>query len=237
MLIALTIPVSQSRTSCMLKKITLQIVWPMVDESSGGYNKSGIILAILAIVEFSMRTPNETIERRPVIAKTQTTPQSDALPNSLIPAALGSLIFSLHCFLSDPSTLIAWTWTGYPIRGPVPHLHGSFTLCAMSIGIVLSLSAPRTVLCSPTWFALGAVSSYILFYYNDWLGFVGGMGFAVFLMSIIPQTIILTAETKHAGRTYFLAFLVAVLLYLANVWTVAYAFVPGGEYLRERSDL
>ena len=209
----------------------------MVNGKSGGYNKSGIILAILAIIEFGTRPPNETTEKRTPATKAQTTPKPNTLFLTFIPAALGSLIFSLHCFLSDSSTLISWTWTGYPIQGPVPHLHGSFVLCAMSFGIFLSLVAPRTMLCGPTWFAFGATSSLILYYYNNWFGFVGGIGLAVFLVSLIPQTIILAAETKNVGRTYFFAFFVAILLYLANVWTVAYAFVPGGKYLRERSDL
>ena len=56
-------------------------------------------------------------------------------------------------------------------------------------------------------------------------------------MSIIPQTLKQAARSPFVGRTYFTAFLVTVVLYLANVWTVAYAFVPDGELLRERTDL
>ena len=114
-----------------------------------------------------------------------------------------------------------------------PHLLPNPQLSAS----VLSLALPTSILSSPAWFAFGAVSSYTLYSYDDWLGYVGGIGLAIFLASIILQTFSLSAGTRHIGRTYFSAFFVTVLLYLANVWTVAYAFVPGGEYLRERSDL
>ncbi|THH00526.1 hypothetical protein EW145_g7066 [Phellinidium pouzarii] len=83
----------------------------------------------------------------------------------------------------------------------------------------------------------GAASSFVLYSYKNWFGYAGGLGIAVFLMSIIPQIIVNTANKVYIGRTYFTAFFVTILLYLADVWTVAYAFVPGGQYLRERSDM
>ncbi|EJD06496.1 uncharacterized protein FOMMEDRAFT_75480 [Fomitiporia mediterranea MF3/22] len=219
-------------------------LWPLLDEHTGGYNKTGIFLAVLAIFELALRDGHwKTSANSALRAEALDGPRSNSnvplkawLPSSL---ALGSLIFSLHCFLSDPSTLIAWTWTGYPIQGPVPHLHGLLTLIVQSAGMLLPiLGSPVTsVLASPLWFLVGAVSSFVLYSYNDWAGYFGGLGVAVFFMSIIPQTLQQAAMSPFVGRTYFTAFFVAVVFYLASVWTVAYAFVPGGEVLRERTDL
>lgn len=116
-------------------------------------------------------------------------------------------------------------------------MHGAITMYALSVGILVSLVAPTSSLSSPAWFVFGAVSAFTLYSYNDWLGFLGGMGLAVFLASTVPHTFSLAARTQRIGRVYFSAFFVTILFYLANVWTVAYAFVPGGKYLRERSDL
>ncbi|OCB84929.1 hypothetical protein A7U60_g8151 [Sanghuangporus baumii] len=218
-------------------------LWPMVDERNGGYNKTGIFLAALAILHLALRD-----DPRQTQADTDAEEKQDAdretplrastkswFPGSL---ALGSLIFSLHCFLTDPSTLIAWSWTGYPIKGPLPHLHGTLTHIAQSVGLLLVLLEPSAnrVLTSPLWFFCGTISAYVLYSYKDWFGYYGGLGFAVFLMSIIPQTLQKAASSPFIGRTYFTAFFVTVLLYLANVWTVAYAFVPAGHLLRERTD-
>lgn len=56
-------------------------------------------------------------------------------------------------------------------------------------------------------------------------------------MSIIPHVILHTSGTTSVTKTYTLAFVTVILLYLADVWTVAYAFVPGGDLLRERTDM
>ncbi|KAL5503883.1 CWH43 [Sanghuangporus vaninii] len=219
-------------------------LWPMVDERNGGYNKTGIFLAALAILHLALRddssqtqTDTNAEQKQDVDRETRLRASTKSwFPGSL---ALGSLIFSLHCFLTDPSTLIAWSWTGYPIKGPLPHLHGTLTHIAQSVGLLLVLLEPSAnrVLTSPLWFFCGTISAYVLYNYKDWFGYYGGLGFAVFLMSIIPQTLQKAASSPFIGRTYFTAFLVTVLLYLANVWTVAYAFVPAGHLLRERTDL
>ena len=216
--------------------LNIPIVWPMLDERSGGYNKTGILLAILAITELATRP--RVIANEKVITR-------DPTPGHHKPTwftssiALGSLIFSLHCFLTDSSTLISWTWTGYPIKGPVPHTHGILTLLAQCIGLGIPVtnSSVERLLSSPAWLAFGALSSCVLYSYGDWFGYFGGLGLAIFLMSIIPRVVIDASLHEQAGKVYFTAFLVSILFYLANVWTVAYAFVPAGWILRERTDL
>ena len=152
-------------------------------------------------------------------------------------------MYTLHVHFGDSAILITWSWTGYPIKGPVPNLHGHLTLLAQCFGLLLPLLMEKysflqlSTLSHPLWYLFGAVSAAVMYCYKDWTGFIGGLGFAVFFMSIIPVAFQLAAKNRHIGRTYFVAWFTAILLYLANVWTVAYAFVPGGVYLRERSDL
>lgn len=215
------------------------LVWPFVNHSSTMYNKFGLALSLLAVYEQYNRphTPNLTSYKR-----LQITPIHTWL-TAAIP--LGSLIFCLHNLVSDPSTLIAWSWTGYKNgmpKGPVPHLHGSLTLIVQCLGlllpIALSSSPTRTssLLTHPLWLAFGAASSYVMYAYKDWAGYAGGLGVAFFLMSIVPGVLQRAAQTGRPAQTYGTAFGVYCVLNLASIFTVAYAFVPGGVYLRERTD-
>lgn len=220
----------------------------MVNAESGGYNKSGLFLALLALCEMHTRPDNIRDGRTSgyAVAPTAVNSKRNKDRHWLIPAlSLGSLIFSLHCFLSDSSTLIAWSWSGYENRlprGPQPNLHGALTLIAQCLGLLISVSLGprhRDILVHPVWFLYGAFSSFVMYQYKGWLGYGGGLNFAIFLMSIIPPVFEGAAVYSRGtvARMYFTAFFTTCLLDLANVWTVAYAFVPGGNYLRERSDL
>lgn len=218
-------------------------VWPFVDAASGGYNKTGILLALLALYELYTRSDNNrnagataTVPRAAISSSKTWLPQS---------IALGGLLFTVHQLLAESSTLIAWSWTGYPIKGPIPNGHGCLTLLAQSLGLLLpvllssssSSAEAAALLTHPLWFFYGAGSAYVMYSCKDWFGYIGGLNLAIFLMSVFPHVISSAASTGKVGRTYFTAWLVVCLLDLANVWTVAYAFVPGGVYLRERTDL
>ena len=203
----------------------------MVNSETGGYNWLGLSLTVAALIEFSTR---RVTDARGASKEVRVTTLADCLSGAL---PLGSLIFSLHCFLTDPSTIIAWTWTGYPIKGPVPHVHGYLTLIAQAVGTLLPVVGLRFVVESPAWLALGASAAYTLYAFNDWKGYVGGLELAIFLASIIPRVIEGVPSAGAVGKFYFVAFFTAIVLYLANVWTVAYAFVPAGDILRERSDM
>ncbi|KAI0784469.1 Frag1/DRAM/Sfk1 family-domain-containing protein [Abortiporus biennis] len=223
-------------------------VWPIVHEGSGGYNKTGIILTFLAIYNYyhrcqsSLSTPSIVV---PESARKETKNEDTepiAVRTSWIAdsLALGSLIFSLHSLLGDSSTLITWTWTGYPIKGPVPHLHGSLTHIAQIIGLLLPLifsnsQTTSSFLSHPLWFAYGCASAYVVGIYSDWIGYIGGLNLSVFLMSIIPLVLLRSATSSgNVGKLYSLAMLVVALFDVASVFTAAYAFVPGGEIFRER---
>ncbi|PCH42647.1 hypothetical protein WOLCODRAFT_163942 [Wolfiporia cocos MD-104 SS10] len=216
-------------------------VWPIVHEQSGGYNKTGALLMCLAIFNYATRPADKPTTHTERDARS--IPQEPAqrwLPTAI---SLGTMLFTLHCLLADPSTLIAWSWTGYPINGPVPHLHGSLTHIAQVLGLSLpvflggiSPDAPGYLL-HPVWFIYGCASSYVMYAFRDWLGYAGGWNFSVFMMSIIPPVLQRVAASRCTAKTFFTAWLVACIFTVANVFTVAYAFVPGGEIFRERSDM
>ncbi|KAK0235644.1 Frag1/DRAM/Sfk1 family-domain-containing protein [Armillaria nabsnona] len=214
-------------------------VWPFLNEHSGGYNKTGIVFALLCLLEYLLRP---TFEQRTMAHAL--TPRENTWFLGAVP--LGSMIFTLHSLFSDSSTAIAWSWTGYDNgrpRGPLPHLHGSLTIILQSLGlftaVLLSSDAGKrfNFTTHPLWLAFGAGSSYVMYRHRNWLGYSGGLGLGFFVMSTLPVVLQLAASTRNVAKTYFTAMLVYVLLSLASVWTVAYAFVPGGVYLRERSDL
>ncbi|RPD60996.1 hypothetical protein L226DRAFT_462521 [Lentinus tigrinus ALCF2SS1-7] len=218
-------------------------VWPIVNEWSGGWNKTGMALVILALFEFTCRPDppaTSSTSTTPPTKKTAPRPTSSPhwFPASL---ALGGLICSLHSLLSDPTTLIAWAWTGYPLSGPVPALHGSLTHVAQALGLALAAFLPSSgVFTHPLYLAFGAASGYIMYAYKDWVGYAGGLCVAVFLMSIIPAVWARAREAAlagGAGKTAAMAWLVVCVYDVASTFTVAYAFVPGGEYFRERTDL
>ncbi|KAK7044264.1 Protein cwh43 [Paramarasmius palmivorus] len=213
-------------------------VWPIVDHRSGGYNKTGLALAFLALFE---------LYTRPLSALPTAEREKSKLTHSSTFAAalpLGSLLFIFHHHLSEPGTLVAWSWTGYENgrpRGPVPNFHGSLTLIAQSLGVLLAVTLLRAdrgeLLAHPLWFLVGSTGAFVMYQYKDWSGYSGGLVLALFAMSITPLVIVQASRTKGVGRTYFTAMVVYCLISLAAVWTVAYAFVPGGIYLRERTDL
>ena len=218
----------------------------MLNERNGGYNKLGLILAVIALCDVHNR-PSLPASRESDKKSIKKSVSFDTSDKWLIPAiSFGSLLFCLHNLLADSSTLIAWSWTGFTngrAKGPIPNMHGSLTLIAQSLGLLIpillngssysSIYSRRKI----PWIVYGLASCFISYRYRNWLGYLGGLNLAVFLMSIIPLIVQSAARGGNVGKTYFTAWVVYCLLSLANVWTVAYAFVPGGVYLRERTDL
>ncbi|KAF7773286.1 hypothetical protein Agabi119p4_5453 [Agaricus bisporus var. burnettii] len=240
-------------------------LWPFINAKAGGYNKTGSVLAILALAELATRprAPSDDVVTLHREKKTHW------LPVSL---ALGSLVFSIHSLLADSSALITWSWTGYENgapRGPLPHVHSALTIVVQCIGLAIGTYASSifiaqssdskdvvqqdkiahsnsvwTIISHPGFYTFGATSTYVLYKYKNWPGYIGGLGVAFFLTCVTPivfhQICLVTNNGKtrnNLGRTFGTAFLVYCLMMLANIFTVAYAFVPGGVYFRERTDL
>ncbi|KAA1467420.1 hypothetical protein DENSPDRAFT_792681 [Dentipellis sp. KUC8613] len=228
--------------------------WPIVDEVSGGYHKTILAIASLSLLEFMTRpatSPYPTSSETPDMSKESAKPTNESAKQPwLAPAlALGALVFSLHERLSDPSTLIVWSWTGYPLTGPDPHVHAPLTLLAQSAGILLALyflptSTPAglrkmNLLSHPAWYAVGAGSAYVLYAYRDWAGYAGSLVHAAFLMSIAPHVIDnagAAARARGAARVFTTAWVVWVVLLFTSTFTVAYAFVPYAWSFREHTD-
>jgi hypothetical protein len=238
------------------------LVWSFVNKETFIYNKIGIALGVLALHEFYTRPPSNPTFGKANSKQTAKTPISGSkysqhwLTASL---PLGALLFTLHNHLADASTLVAWSWTGYENhspRGPVPHLHGAITLVVQCAGllapsVLASFSASDSestlesndmnleMLAHPVWLAFGAASAWVMYTYKDWTGYAGGLGLAFWTMSIIPMVFQRASASALQGkmaRTYTTGLLIYCLLVVASIFTVAYAFVPGGEILRERTD-
>lgn len=158
-------------------------------------------------------------------------PHPTKMHTRLITVGLGTLIHLLQTFMMDAGTVISWTWTGYPIKGPTLHPHAGFVIAAASAGLI----APRFAL-TPAWSLFGSISAYVLYSYPNWIGFYGGLGLTMYLTSIIPAYI-RAASACNPATTFGNALLVNIVFDVASVVTTAYAFVPLGWTLRERTDL
>jgi hypothetical protein len=199
-------------------------IWPILNENNGGWNKTGILIGIISALLTPKPKPTPFLN-----------PTKENTPPFIITAVgLGSLLFSLHAMLTDSSTMITWLWEGYPISGPVPVPHGAITIVTALIGTYLGLTTPQ--INSPLFISLGCFSAMVLYILRGWIGYVGVLGYTLFLTTSVP--IYLNEAAKfQPGKLFPLVGLVNIVLLLAHVWIVAYAFVPAGWLLRERTDI
>ncbi|KAK3646841.1 Protein cwh43 [Elasticomyces elasticus] len=155
-------------------------VWPILHSGNGGWNKTGLAIFGLAIARMYMR--------KGVMAATPSTQHNESKPKGLSGMAglgFGALCFIFHSLLSDSGTMIAWSWTGYPISGPMPVPHGVMTFAAMGLGILSGLYVPGIY---RTWSAFGvaSVAAMVLTYSENWTGFYGGLVLTIYSMGATP---------------------------------------------------
>lgn len=198
--------------------------WPIMNSANGGYNEYFIVVGLIsALLSRAYKGLDQVVERK---------------GGSLFFASLGlgAYLFCLQAYLSDSSTLIYWNWEGYPIRGPTPLTGALFHFAAFSGGIIASIKIHPNAFQSPIYTLSAFVSTYVLYAYNGWVGFAGSLGLCFYIASLAPLMGQATAGYNVAGL-FFCSFFVSILISLASIWIVAYAFVPGGPLLRERTDL
>ncbi|GAA5806777.1 hypothetical protein MFLAVUS_000125 [Mucor flavus] len=210
-------------------------IWPIMHKENGGLNDVGIVLGILASIEVIIRDSanrSSTTDAKDSSSAQTRTPQ---FGSSLLAASgFGALLFALHSMYTDSSTIMRWTVDGYPNYGPEPVPWGVATIGALALGLIL---APyRRLTTSLPWYLVGVASCAVFYIYSAWTAFYGGLVLGTYLISITPA-FIRSISTQPPFRTLFSAFMVYNILCLAHVWVVAYEFVPGGVYARERTDL
>jgi len=203
-------------------------IWPIIPHDIGGWQKTGITLAVLSFLR---------ITRQPYGSSTEAPEPLGRAGGSSILSGLGlaGLFFALHSLLSDTSTMILWGWEGYPVSGPLPVPYGAITIFFMSVGLLVGIYYPTQVR-AWTGFGAGCHGAIVLTQYSEGFGYYGAMVFTTYIMAIAP-TLLSSAAKLRPGLTFFIGFFIYNLMVLAHVWTVAYAFVPGGFLLRERTDL
>jgi hypothetical protein len=192
----------------------------------------GISLACLAVTEVAFR---------PTTAPTKTGPQQVRKVHwAMAGMPLGSVMFMLHSYLHDSSILIAWSWTGYENglpRGPLPHIHGVFTIVFQCLGVLFATSTMAPLSKHISWLALGSSAFYALYQYRHWPGYIAGLIAAFFIMPLLPATLGRASGADSVAKAYTTAVATYCLLTFLSVMTVAYAFVPGAVYLRERTNV
>lgn len=234
-----------------------------MDIDSGGQHVPILIIGFFALLEFATRpesifptalapTPSTTSQHSTKSSKAEATSDSTSREPWLFSSiALGALVYSLHERLSDPSALLAWSWSGFPTAGPHPHIHAPLTLLVQVLATLLALALSPTSSASPAsglqkipthpfTFAIGVVSTYVLHTRTGWTGYAGGLLHAAFLTVIAPSVLQkagAAARLHGAGRVFAMAWAIWTVFIFVGTFTVAYAFVPGAWSFRERTDL
>lgn len=202
-------------------------VWPIMHKENGGYNEVGILVGLLGAFFTPSLAPQITPSK----------PQRVGGFFLLSAIGFGGYFFSLHSFLSDSATLALWTWEGYPIRGPTPITGALYHIGAVILGIFASLKFNPDIFSSKYYnFIVGGISAYVLYAFKNWEGYIGALIYLFYLTTLCP-IIFQSLVGYNPSGVFFVGFLFSVIISLASIWIVAYAFVPLGYLLRERTDI
>lgn len=200
--------------------------WASTDATSGGWNKTGLAMMGLSILEVSNRSPG-LFPGAPALVKDKPLPTQSA--NIAVAVGFGALVHLLHTFATDTGTILAWTWTGYPVKGPTLHPYGGLVMATLVLAAGLRLDSRLSL-------ALVFVGTAGVYAMSDWIGYAFGLIAVVGLITTFPPYL-QSVSALPLAHTVGWAMAVYGLLDVVSVVTVAYAFIPFGHLLRERTDL
>lgn len=203
-------------------------LWPFLDASNGGQQVPGLVLALLSLVPVVRQSPTPAVVRR----------RPEAIPYggvrfAIAALALGAWLCTMQTLLSDSGTVIAWGWTGYPVRGPRAVEHGVLVILAFACGTLAALYRPRLGT-APLTVVLYGVGTAVLFYCDNWLGFAGGLAVA-FALPTMGLPLLQAALSHGPFAMLFSVWTIYTTLAFLGVLTVAYAFLPGAYIMREHT--
>ena len=106
-------------------------------------------------------------------------------------------------------------------------------IVALGVGVLLSRQQWTSTI---FWWLIGSAGAALLYFAPRHWAVIGGLILGIYTMSIWPAMID-RLFSRPVARTLTIANLVYIVLVLGSVWVVAFNFVPGGEYTRERTHM
>ncbi|KAJ2958189.1 hypothetical protein NQZ79_g6209 [Umbelopsis isabellina] len=204
-------------------------IWPIMKRSIGGQNEIGLVLGIIACAEMMIRDSCSG-QARVTSNKKSSTVRGSSFAAA---AGFGALLFSLHSMYSDSSTIMRWVVDGHPNAGPEPVPWGIATIAALAFGLVIYPFG--NFVTGYVWYFVACGACAVFYNISGWTGYYAGLVLGAYLTSILPAVI--GSMVQHPPfKTLLTATMIYNLLCLAHVWVVAYEFVPGGVYARERTN-
>lgn len=212
-------------------------VWPIMNDKTGGFPKTGLLIGLISAyytVIPSKGANNATGDSKESLDKFKGD-TSNVNSYFLTSLGFGAYLFSLLAMLTDSSTMILWTWDGYPVNGPSPVPHGAITLAVMCIGTYSGFYNPSLFQVVSIF---GVLGSLLLYSFSGWLGFFGSVLYTFWLSYISPVCFQrLSLHYNNIAKVMFTSLVFTIVLILMHVWVVAYAFVPAGPLLREKTEI
>lgn len=222
---------------------SLNPLWPFVRSTleektnNGGWNGLGLAIGLLAYLQASSRTDTTIIDTTKSTPKPLRPPFGSGVASTL---GFGGLFFLLVLLYTDSGTTIAWSFEGYPTSGPFNVPHGSLTILAPTLGVVLPFVAPSTsnrISTSIFTYLSACLCGALTYSQTSWKSFIPALVLGTYSTLLFPHYLTSLLDHTSTPASFFLAFFFYCLLVLASTFAVAYAFVPGGNAFRERMDL
>ena len=201
-------------------------IWPVMHDDNGGLNALWLFVGLTG----AFLTPSVVLLSQDTVVR-----KGGSIILALI--GLGGWLYCLCEYMTDLATLVQWVWTGYPLRGPTPVSGALIHFGAFILGIVATIKVSPTLISQLGYLiVVGGLAAVAMATIPGWAGYVGALAF-VFYLASVTTVIAQLAVGFSPVVTYVLGYFWFIVLNVAHVWTVAYAFVPGGWLLRERAHI